>query len=196
VDNRANVSLWLYVWRRVRKRLVYALFRHRWRILAGLAVVVGALGFLLVRGLIGAPAAALGVLPIAVSVQHLEPRGNTLPLILVEKGGSRQIVIRDLDSTEARVIARQQGMTFEGEQPQAYDLMRDLLQQVGGRVEHVVVDDGDRGQYVGRIVVSAGGETRAIRAKPADAVALALKTGAPIFVENAALDHSGVQGSR
>jgi bifunctional DNase/RNase len=196
IDGGPNVSFWLYISRRIRKRLVYAVFRHRWNFLVGVLVVVGGIGYLVVRGLLESPSAALGVLNVAVSVQRLEPQGNTLPLILVERDGPRQLIIRDLDSTEARVIARQQGIVIEGEQPQAYDLMRDLLQQIGGHVDQVIVADGDRGTYIGRIVVSAGGEPRIIRAKPSDAVALALKTGAPIYVESVVMDRSGTQRGR
>jgi bifunctional DNase/RNase len=195
-NGRPSVGLWLYVLRRIRGRLLLAVLEHRWNFLLGVVVAVALLAYLVVRGVMDTPSAGVGVSPIAVSVQHLEPQGNSLPLILVERDGARQLVIRELGSTEARVIARQQGIALEGEQPLAYDLMRDLLEQTGGHVDQVIIVDGDRGQFVGRIVVSSGGETRMIRAKTADAVALALKTGAPIFVEGAVLDRAGVVRDR
>jgi bifunctional DNase/RNase len=77
-------------------------------------------------------AAVVGVMPIMVSVQQLEPRGETLPLVLKEKGGSRYLSL-PLDSTETRVIARAQGVRVPGEQPQAYDLMRDIISSSGPR---------------------------------------------------------------
>jgi bifunctional DNase/RNase len=189
MDNLEQVDLWLLVWRRVRKRLAFALYQHRWNVLV--VVAVGGAGFFVVHGLTNAPSAEVGVLPIAVNVQQLEPQGDSLPLILIEKDGPRQLIIRDLESTEARVIARQQGIVLEGEQPQAYDLMRELIQQIGGRVDHVIVADGDRGMYSVRIVLSVGGEARTVRAKPADAVALALKIGAPLVLAAEAVNGSG-----
>jgi bifunctional DNase/RNase len=187
-----DLNLWLFVWRRVWQRLALALYRRRWNALAVAALILIGGAFLIVRAVFETPAAALGVAPIAVRVQELQPQGNTLPLVLIEKAGPRQLVIRELESTEARVIARQQGMNLQGEQPRAYDLMRDLVQHMGGRVDHVILAEGERA-YIGRIVVSAGGDLRVIQAKPADAVTLALKSDAPIFVENAILDRFGVR---
>jgi len=187
-----DLNLWLFVWRRVWQRLALALYRRRWNALAVAALILIGGAFLIVRAVFETPAAALGVAPIAVRVQELQPQGNTLPLVLIEKAGPRQLVIRELESTEARVIARQQGMNLQGEQPRAYDLMRDLVQHMGGRVDHVILAEGERA-YIGRIVVSAGGDLRIIQAKPADAVTLALKSDAPIFVENAILDRFGVR---
>jgi bifunctional DNase/RNase len=186
----SNRNVWLVVWRRVWKRLALALYQRRWNVLIGLVVVLVGGTFLIVRAIFDAPAAAVGVLPIAMNVQDLQPQGNTLPLVLVEKSGSRQLIIRELESTEARVIARQQGMNLQGEQPRAYDLMRDLILQMGGRVDHVILAEGER-SYIGRIVVSSAGDIRIIQAQPADAVTLALKTGAPIFVEDAILERFG-----
>jgi bifunctional DNase/RNase len=184
-------ALWLYILRRIRTRLFLALYQNRFKVLVGAVAVIAGLGFFVVRNASESSISALGAAPIAMSVQDLAPQGNTLPLVLTEKNGTRQLIIRDLESTEARVIAREQGMVLQGEQPRAYDLMRDLIQQTGARVDHVMVIEADREQFTGRIVVSVGAETRSIRAKPADAVALAVKTGAPIYVENAVLDRFG-----
>src|SRR5688572_27841158 len=107
-----NLNVWLFVWRRVWQRLSLALYRRRWNALAVAALILIGGAFLIVRAVFETPAAALGVAPIAVRVQELQPQGNTLPLVLIEKSGPRQLVIRELESTEARVIARQQGMNL------------------------------------------------------------------------------------
>jgi bifunctional DNase/RNase len=182
--------------RRVRRRLYYALYRRRFTVLIGVIAIVVGLGFLIVRGIMESSVPALGIAPVPVSVQELAPQGNSLPLILNEKNGPRQLVIRELESTEARVIAREQGIQLQGEQPRAYDLMRDLIQQVGARVEHVLLAEADQNQYGARIVLSAGGEQRTLRAKAADGVALAIKTGAPIFVESTVLERFGGRTNR
>jgi bifunctional DNase/RNase len=182
--------------RRVRRRLYYALYQRRFTVLIAVLAVVGGLGFLIVRGIMEASVPALGIAPVPVTVQELAPQGNSLPLVLNEKNGSRQLIIRELESTEARVIAREQGIQLQGEQPRAYDLMRDLIQQVGARVEHVLLAEADQNQFGARIVLSAGGEQRTLRAKAADGVALAVKTGAPIFVESTVLERWGGRTNR
>jgi bifunctional DNase/RNase len=189
-DPRAAAP-WLFILRRVRRRLVYALYEKRVTVLVVSVTILAALAFVIVRAINEASIPSGGMFPIAVSVQDLAPQGNSLPLVLNEKNGTRQLIIRDMESTEARVIAREQGVVLQGEQPRAYDLMRELIQQIGGRVDHVLMVEAEREQFAGRIVVSMGSDTRAIRARPADAVALAIKTGAPIYVENAVLDRFG-----
>ena len=73
--------------------------------------------------------------------------------------------------------------------------MRDTIQQMGGRIERVLVNDANQREYLAQIVVSGNGDTRVIKARPGDAVALALQSGAPIFVENGVLDRFGSKGS-
>jgi bifunctional DNase/RNase len=180
-----------YVLRRIQHRLVYAIYQKRSTVLLATVLVIAAIAFVSVRGASEAWTPTGGVAPIRVDVQALAPQGNTLPLVLTEKNGSRQLVIRDMESAEARAIARFQGIQIQGEQPRAYDLMGDLILQVGARVDHVLMVEAERDQFHARIVVSMGSDTRTVRARPADAVALALKTGAPIFVENAVLDRFG-----
>jgi bifunctional DNase/RNase len=98
--------------------------------------------------------------------------------------------------TEALAIARQRGSQVPIDlQPQAYDLLRDTIQQLGGRVERAVVNDATAREYLAQVVVSNNGDVKVIKARPGDAIALALKSGAPIFVENQVLDRFGTKGS-
>jgi hypothetical protein len=55
-----------------------------------------------------------------------------VPLVLKEKHGTRQLIL-ELSPIEARVIAREQGQRITGEQPQVYDLWRDVIRELGGR---------------------------------------------------------------
>ena len=83
------------------------------------------------------------------------------------------------------MIAREQGFRVQGEQPLAYDLFREIIEQLGGRVDHVIVAAADDGAAATHIVISIdSGDTRIIRARPAGPVTLALKTGARVFVES------------
>jgi bifunctional DNase/RNase len=174
-NNREPHSGVRYIARRVWQRLLLALYANRITVAVAIVILI-ALGLFSLRGAPRGEAAVVGVMPIAVSVQQLEPRGETLPLVLKEKSGSRYLSL-PLESAEARVIAREQGVRVPGGQPRAYDLMRDIIQQLGGRVDHVILADADRGGYAASIMISVAGETRMLRAKPADAVALALKAG-------------------
>jgi hypothetical protein len=73
--------------------------------------------------------------------------------------------------------------------------MKDTISQLGGRIDRVIVNDVTPSEYLAVIVVSNNGETRIVKARPGDAIALALKAGAPIFVEDKVLDKAGTRGS-
>jgi bifunctional DNase/RNase len=114
-----------------------------------------------------------------------------VPLVLKEKHGTRQLIL-ELSPIEARVIAREQGQRITGEQPQVYDLWRDVIRELGGRVDHVILADAGPGAVTARVVIVLDGEARTLRASPGDAVTLAVKTGADIFVEASVLEKFGV----
>lgn len=69
------------------------------------------------------------------------------------------------------MVARHQGVRQSGDQPQVYELLREVVQQLGGRVDHVIVSDIAAGMYAARVVVSIGGDVRVVRAKAAEAAA-------------------------
>ena len=68
---------------------------------------------------------------------------------------------------------------------------------MGGRIDRVLVNDATQSQYLAQIVVSdsSNGDVKVIKARPGDAIALALQSGAPIFVENQVLDRFGTKSS-
>lgn len=181
-------GLYLRVWQRLIQRTLNWMYR-RWPLVLGL-VVAAILGsvFLVVRANFEAQAAAVGEFPVEVAAQTLQVRGNNLPsLNLKEKNGERTITI-PLREAEALTILVEQGQ-LQAELPLVYDLTSSLLRELGGRVDRVIVSDRNQAQYIANVVLSSPiGETRVVQAQPADGVTLAIKTGAPIFVENRILD--------
>jgi bifunctional DNase/RNase len=145
-------------------------------------------------------AAAAGTAPVEVTVQDLQGPVNNATLTLKEKNGNRRISMA-VGGTEALAIAlsRQgnggQSQIPKDQQPQAYDLMSKTVQELGGRIDRVVVNDANQNQYLAQVVVSDNGEAKVVPARPGDAVALALASGAPIFVEDKVLDKFGSKGS-
>jgi bifunctional DNase/RNase len=186
------------LWGRVLQRLLYALYRQRVPLLVVLLICASAGTYYLWLGRTNLPneAAAAGTAPVEVMVTDLQGSVNNATLTLKEKNGSRRISMA-VGSTEALAIARQRGSTQipPDQQPQAYDLMRDAISQMGGRIDRVVVNDATQREYLAQIVLSNNGDVKVVKARPGDAIALALKSGAPIFVENQVLDRFGTKGS-
>jgi bifunctional DNase/RNase len=185
------------LWGRVFQRLLYALYRQRIPVLLVLVISAGAATYSLWLNQTNLPneAAANGTAPIEVTVMDLQGQANNATLTLKEKNGNRRISMA-VGLTEALAIAQKRGNTQipPDQQPQAYNLLRDTVQQLGGRIDRVLVNDATQREYLAEVVVSNNGDVKVVKARPGDAVALALQSGAPIFVENQVLDRFGSKG--
>jgi hypothetical protein len=69
-----------------------------------------------------------------------------------------------------------------------HDLLRSALEQLGGHIEKIVISDLKENTFYARIHVSRNGDALEIDARPSDAIALALRTQAPIFVLSPVLE--------
>lgn len=76
--------------------------------------------------------------------------------------------------------------------PLAHDLMRAMLVTLGATVTQVEVTRIDEGTFYAEVTLDAGGAVHRIDARPSDAVALASRTGALMFVADEVLDEAGV----
>lgn len=185
---------------RIFQRLLLALYRQRLALLlvVVLAGIAGGYEVWLSRTNLVSEAAAAGTLPVEVTVQDLQPPLNNATLTLKEKNGNRRISMA-IGATEALaiVVSRDKtgGQVPKDQQPQAYDLLRQTIQEMGGRIDRVVVNKATPNQYLAQVVVSNNGESKVIPARPGDAVALALSSKAPIYVEDDVLDKYGTKGS-
>ncbi len=185
---------------RVLQRLLFALYRQRLALVVVVLLVGVAAGYevWLSRTNLVNEAAASGILPVEMVVQDLQPPLNSATLTLKEKNGTRRISMA-VGATEALAIAISQaksGVTVpQDQQPKAYDLVRLTVQELGGRIDRVVVNKATQNQYLAQVIVSSNGEAKVVPARPGDAVALALSSKAPIYVEDDVLDKYGTKGN-
>jgi uncharacterized protein len=111
-------------------------------------------------------------------------------VILREADSERYLPIW-IGSWEAQSIAmRLQGV--EAERPLTHDLLATILGELGASVRHIIVSDLADETFRARIVLVVGGDDHEIDARPSDAIALAVRTAAPIFATEAVLDRAGV----
>ncbi len=71
--------------------------------------------------------------------------------------------------------------------PMTHDLLRDLVEQLGGRIVKVVIDDLWNGVYYAKLHIAVDGEVVTVDARPSDAVALGLRAEAPLFATDSVL---------
>ncbi|MGE3520270.1 MAG: bifunctional nuclease family protein [Vicinamibacterales bacterium] len=118
----------------------------------------------------------------------VDPITNTPIVVLRDKDGQRVLPIW-VGIFEANAIA----LLIENvtpPRPMTHDLLRNVIENLHARVERIVVSDLQDTTFYAVIYLSRDGETLAIDARPSDAIALALRTRAPIYVEETVIDHA------
>ena len=101
-------------------------------------------------------------------------------VILEEEGGTRRLPIWIGHAEASSIDHRLRKQTAI--RPNTHDLAKRLVDGLGGEVRRVVVSDLEDGIYYARIVLHRDGGTVEIDARPSDAIAIALRTGAALFV--------------
>jgi bifunctional DNase/RNase len=118
----------------------------------------------------------------------VDPITNMPIIILRDKEGQRVLPIW-VGVFEANAIALQiENVTTP--RPMTHDLLKNVIQDLQGRIEKIVVSDLKENTFYALIYLTVGGEVVAVDARPSDAIALALRARAPIFVEEKVIDHA------
>jgi hypothetical protein len=119
---------------------------------------------------------------------RVELPGNQPILLLKEAQGERYLPIW-IGAVEAAAIAfEQQGV--RPARPMTHDLLREVVRALGATLEAVNITEMRDGIYIAELVF---GKDRVVSARPSDAVALAVRTGAPIYGAEALLDEVGIE---
>ncbi|GAA4981056.1 bifunctional nuclease family protein [Yinghuangia aomiensis] len=118
---------------------------------------------------------------------RVEMPSNQPIVLLKETGGDRYLPIW-IGPVEATAIAfAQQGVVPA--RPLTHDLFRDVLEALGQELTRIRITDLREGVFYAELVFANGTE---VSARPSDAIALALRTGTPIFGAEAVLDEAGI----
>lgn len=116
----------------------------------------------------------------------LDPSSN-VPIVILRDVQSHLFLPIWIGVFEANAIAlRIEGV--EPPRPMTHDLLRSILEGLGGQVEKIVISDLKESTFFAVIHVRQNGSVVPIDARPSDAIALALRTDAPIFVLRSVLD--------
>jgi bifunctional DNase/RNase len=115
----------------------------------------------------------------------IDPITNMPIIILRDQNGQRVLPIW-VGVFEANAIALQIE-NVQTPRPMTHDLLKNILEDLQARVERIVVSALKENTFYAVIHLVTGGDTLAIDARPSDAIALALRTRSPIFVEEAVI---------
>ncbi len=120
----------------------------------------------------------------------LDTATSRFVVILKEDKRSRWLPIV-VGSSEAQAIALQLE-NISPPRPLTHDLMRNLLESMDVKIERIVVNDLQENTYYAVLGLRQNGEFRDIDARPSDAIALALRTQAPIYVEGKVMQEASI----
>lgn len=120
----------------------------------------------------------------------LDTSTSRFVVILKEDKQNRWLPIV-VGSSEAQAIALQLE-NIAPPRPLTHDLIRNLLDTLDAHVEHIVVTELKDNTYFANLGLDLNGEFKNIDARPSDAIALALRADAPIFVEDSVMQQAGI----
>jgi uncharacterized protein len=114
---------------------------------------------------------------------------TNLPIILLRDRDGQRVLPIWVGASEANAIALQiENITTP--RPMTHDLLRNVIHDLKAEIRKVVVSDLKDNTFYALIHLEVNGEPLAVDARPSDAIALALRARAPIFVEDRVIDNA------
>lgn len=118
---------------------------------------------------------------VQVTLEDIAVSGDENQFLVLLKAPDGDLLPIVIDAMQALAIAA--GRAGEGPgRPLTHDLMLSMLELLGATVSRVEITDVADGTYYAMLVLERQGVHLDLDARPSDALALAVRTGAPIFV--------------
>jgi bifunctional DNase/RNase len=131
---------------------------------------------------------AADLVPMSIKGLMLDPVSNS-PIVVLKDDEDKFFLPIWVGIFEANAIALQLE-NVATPRPMTHDLLRNMISELDGRVTRVVINDLRDSTFFAQIRISTSGKTLEVDARPSDAIALALRTEAPIFVAQSVLDQA------
>jgi bifunctional DNase/RNase len=129
-----------------------------------------------------------------VSILRLVQHWSATPgigVVILEKNGKRRLVFF-VDVAVGNAIVHALGK-IPHPRPLTHDLFTSAIASFNVKLRHVIIHDWKDGMFYAKIVLDHPGGTTELDSRPSDAVALAVATEAPIFVEDHVFGECGAQ---
>jgi len=125
---------------------------------------------------------------------RVELPANTPILLLRETGGAKRVLPIYIGGPEAAAIAYAlEGV--ESPRPLTHDLLKTVLGELGATLVKVTVTDLVEHTFYAELDLQVGDRHHVVSSRPSDAIALAVRTGTPIFAADKVLDEAGQSSS-
>jgi bifunctional DNase/RNase len=131
------------------------------------------------------------MIPVRVHGITADPTTNQFLMLLVDDAGKRLLPIV-IGQWEAQSIAwNMQGIKMQ--RPLTHDLFKSFLNSANIKITKVIIDNLKDNTFFATIKLTANGNKFEIDSRPSDAVAIALRMNAPIFVSDEVFDKASVK---
>jgi uncharacterized protein len=117
--------------------------------------------------------------------------GGAYALILSETDGTKRLPII-IGTFEAQAIALELEH-IKPPRPMTHDLVRNIIQSFNSFVKHIYINELREGTFYAQIVYDSDGEQVEQDARPSDAIAVAIRFNAPIYVAKNIVEEAGIE---
>ncbi|TDJ48319.1 MAG: bifunctional nuclease family protein [Gemmatimonadetes bacterium] len=118
---------------------------------------------------------------------------SQMPIVILKNSSEDRVLPIWVGVFEANAIAMQLEKILSP-RPMTHDLLCSTIEQLGGSIEKIVITDLRDATFYAILHLDLKGKKFEVDARPSDAMALALRCDAPIFVEESVLEKSSKPG--
>ena len=111
-------------------------------------------------------------------------------VILREKDTERYLPIWIGPAEADAIMIKLQGIVSP--RPLTHDLLESVISKLGASVNSVIVNDLQNDTFYAKLILDVKGEQLELDSRPSDAIAIAIRADAPIYVEEGVLDRVGI----
>ncbi|MBK8249091.1 MAG: bifunctional nuclease family protein [Gemmatimonadetes bacterium] len=122
----------------------------------------------------------------------LDGSSNTYVVILQERGGDRLLPIWIGQAEAESILLEMNGVRKE--RPLTHDLCKGLIVGLGAHLDRVEITRVESRTYYAELHLSRAGEVYRVDARPSDSIAIALRTGSPMFASASLLAETEPDG--
>jgi bifunctional DNase/RNase len=116
-----------------------------------------------------------------------------MPIVILRDPSGESLLPIWVGLFEANAIALQlEKITTP--RPMTHDLLRSVLSSMDAQVERIVITDLKENTFYAAVHLRCNGRDLSVDSRPSDAIALALRTDSPIFVDRLVIDKATSQG--
>ena len=114
---------------------------------------------------------------------------TNMPIVILRDADNQRVLPIWVGPVEANAIALQIE-NIAPPRPMTHDLLRNLVAEMGATLTRVIIADLRDNTFYAYLELHRGGEVQFLDARPSDAIALAIRAKAPVFVDTRVLEQA------